>query len=180
MNLVFFKKVRSKTKFWQMIGRGTRLCKGLACVDQIDGEYTDKRRFLIFDYCGNFDFFNEHKEGYEARETKTLSENIFGKQVRLIAALQGSCFAGEDYQALRAELVHTCFQQIQNLNPELIEVKLRRQYIEKYKKEDAFRSLSEEDKTDLIKEIAPLVNRSNKGNRAPGPVAGIGRICQAI
>ena len=157
VNLVFFKKVRSKTKFWQMIGRGTRLCKGLACVDQIDGEYTDKRRFLIFDYCGNFEFFNEHKEGYEARETKTLSENIFGKQVRLIAALQGSCFAGEDYQALRAELVHTCFQQIQNLNPELIEVKLRRQYVEKYKKEDAFRSLSEEDKTDLIKEIAPLV-----------------------
>lgn len=38
VNLVFFKKVRSKTKFWQMIGRGTRLCKGLACVDQIDGE----------------------------------------------------------------------------------------------------------------------------------------------
>ena len=58
---------------------------------------------------------------------------------------------------MRAELVHTCFQQIQNLNPELIEVKLRRQYVEKYKKEDAFLSLSEEDKTDLIKEIAPLV-----------------------
>lgn len=67
-----------------------------------------------------------------------LSENIFGKQVRLIAALQESCFAGEDYQALRAELVHTCFQQIQNLNPELIEVKLRRQYIEKYKKKMRF------------------------------------------
>lgn len=47
VNLVFFKKVRSKAKFWQMIGRGTRLCKGLACVDQIDGTYTDKRRFLI-------------------------------------------------------------------------------------------------------------------------------------
>ena len=46
VNLVFFKKVRSKAKFWQMIGRGTRLCKGLSCIDQIDGEYTDKRRFL--------------------------------------------------------------------------------------------------------------------------------------
>ena len=38
VNLVFFKKVRSKTKFWQMIGRDTRLCKGLVCIDQIDGE----------------------------------------------------------------------------------------------------------------------------------------------
>ena len=54
VNLVFSKKVRSKAKFWQMIGRGTRLCKGLTCTDQIDGEYTDKKRFLIFDYCGNF------------------------------------------------------------------------------------------------------------------------------
>ena len=45
VNLVFFKKVRSKAKFWQMIGRGTRLCKGLSCIDQIDGEYTDKRGF---------------------------------------------------------------------------------------------------------------------------------------
>ena len=58
VNLVFFKKVHSKAKFWQMIGRGTRLCKGLSCVDQIDGVYTDKRRFLIFDYCGNFEYLS--------------------------------------------------------------------------------------------------------------------------
>ena len=61
VNLIFFKKVRSKAKFWQMIGRGTRLCKGLTCTDQIDGEYTDKKRFLIFDYCGNFEYFRAHK-----------------------------------------------------------------------------------------------------------------------
>ena len=157
VNLVFFKKVRSKAKFWQMIGRGTRLCKGLACVDQIDGEYTDKRRFLIFDYCGNFEFFEEHKEGYEARETKTLSENIFGKQVRIAAALQESGFAGDDYQAWRTELVNSCRQQIQALNPELIEVKLRREHVQKYQKEDAFLSLTEEAKRELEIQIAPLV-----------------------
>ena len=103
VNLVFFKKVRSKAKFWQMIGRGTRLCKGLSCVDQIDGIYTDKRRFLIFDYCGNFEFFRDHKEGYEARETKTLSENIFGKQIKIAMALQESAFAGSDYQSWRSD-----------------------------------------------------------------------------
>ncbi len=81
VNLVFFKKVRSKAKFWQMIGRGTRLCKGLTCMDPIDGEYTDKRRFLIFDYCGNFEYFREHIEGFVSKETKSLSENIFGKQI---------------------------------------------------------------------------------------------------
>lgn len=70
--LGFLKKVRSKAKFWQMIGRGTRLCPGLTCVDQIDGEYTDKKRFLIFDYCGNLGFFRQHKDGYESKETKTV------------------------------------------------------------------------------------------------------------
>lgn len=157
VNLVFFKKVRSKAKFWQMIGRGTRLCKGLSCVDQIDGVYTDKRRFLIFDYCGNFEYFREHKEGYEARETKTLSENIFGKQIKIAMALQESTFAGENYQLWRNELIETCHKQVTALNPELISVKLRMQYVEKYKKQDAFLSIGESDKGELLTQIAPLV-----------------------
>ena len=157
VNLVFFKKVRSKAKFWQMIGRGTRLCKGLSCVDQVDGAYTDKRRFLIFDYCGNFEYFREHKEGYEARETKTLSENIFGKQIKISMALQESTFAGENYQTWRNELVETCHKQVTALNPELISVKLRMQYVEKYKKQDAFLSIGEGDKGELLTQIAPLV-----------------------
>ena len=157
VNLVFFKKVRSKTKFWQMIGRGTRLCKDLNCIDQIDGEYTDKRRFLIFDYCGNFEYFREHKEGYETQETKTLSENIFGKQVKIAMALQEGAFAGEDYQAWRDELVEGCHRQVAELQPELISVKLRMQYVEKFKKPEAFTLISESDKGELLEHIAPLV-----------------------
>ncbi len=157
VNLVFFKKVRSKAKFWQMIGRGTRLCKGLSCIDQIDGEYTDKRRFLIFDYCGNFEYFRQHKEGYETRETKTLSENIFGKQVRIMMALQESAFADGDYQAWRKELEETCHGQVANLKRELIAVKMRLRYVEKYQKEDSFAHISDLDKGELEREIAPLV-----------------------
>lgn len=157
VNLVFFKKVRSKAKFWQMIGRGTRLCKGLSCIDQIDGEYTDKRRFLIFDYCGNFEYFRQHKEGYETRETKTLSENIFGKQVRLMMALQESTFADGDYQVWRKDLAENCHGQVANLKRELIAVKMRLRYVEKYQKEDAFAHISDLDKGELEREIAPLV-----------------------
>lgn len=157
VNLVFFKKVRSKAKFWQMIGRGTRLCSGLACIDQIDGEYTDKRRFLIFDYCGNFEYFREHKEGYESQETKTLSESIFGKQIRLAMTLQGSAFAQERYQAWRSEIVDVCRKQVLELNPELIAVKLKLQYVEKYKKRESFLSLGEGDKGELLTHMAPLV-----------------------
>lgn len=140
-----------------MIGRGTRLCKGLTCTDQIDGEYTDKKRFLIFDYCGNFEYFRAHKEGFESKETKSLSENIFGKQVRLAVMLQESAFAGDDYQAWRSELVGTCFTQIQELNTELIAVRLRMQSVEKFKKPGALNYISEGDKGELLQQIAPIV-----------------------
>lgn len=157
VNLVFFKKVRSKAKFWQMIGRGTRLCKGLTCIDQIDGEYTDKRRFLIFDYCGNFEYFREHKEGYETKETKTLSENIFGKQIKIAVSLQESAYAGDDYQAWRTAIVTSCHGQVMVLSLELIAVKLRMRYVEKYTQAEAFTYISEEDKGELLSQIAPIV-----------------------
>ena len=112
---------------------------------------------MIFDYCGNFEYFREHKEGYEARETKKLSENIFGKQIKIAMALQEGTFAGENYQAWRNELVETCHKQVTALNRELISVKLRMQYVEKYKKRDAFLSISEGDKGELLTQIAPLV-----------------------
>lgn len=166
VNLVFFKKVRSKAKFWQMIGRGTRLCKDLTCIDQVDGEYTNKRRFLIFDYCGNFEFFREHKEGFESKETKTLSENIFGKQVKLISLLQESAFSDDAYQKWRAALVSTCQSQVKDLNMELVSVKLQLQFVEKYKKEKAFDSLGEGDKGELLQRIAPIVRLNDEDELA--------------
>ena len=162
VNLVFFKKVRSKTKFWQMIGRGTRLCEGLTCTDQIDGEYTDKRRFLIFDYCGNFEFFRVHKEGYESREAASLSENIFNKRIRLAALLQEAAYLGEDFQAWRAGLTDTCHKQVAVLDLNLIAVRLRLRYVEKYKERSAFQHISEGDKSELTRYIAPLVQMDEK------------------
>lgn len=157
VNLVFFKKVRSKAKFWQMIGRGTRLCKGLTCTDQIDGEYTDKKRFLIFDYCGNFEYFRAHKEGYETKEAKSLTENIFGKQVKLAVMLQESTYAEDEYQEWRSELVGTCYAQVLELNTELIAVKLRMQSVEKFKRPGSFDFINEGDKRELLQQIAPIV-----------------------
>ena len=161
VNLVFFKKVRSKTKFWQMIGRGTRLCEGLSCTDGIDGEYTDKKRFLIFDYCGNFEYFRENKNGYETGETKSLTENIFCKQVQLITALQGSDFVDSDYQAFRSELVASCYNGVCALSDDLVSVRLQKQYVEKYRKRESFKLLAEMDKYELMKYIAPLITSND-------------------
>ena len=157
VNLVFFKKVRSKTKFWQMIGRGTRLAPGLSCIDQVDGSYEGKRRFLIFDYCGNFEYFRTKPNGFEGKETKSLSENIFGKKIRLIAALQEAAFAEDEYQNWRSQMVGECRGQVENLNMDLVSVRLKRQYVEKYKKQEAYTFISEGDKGELITHIAPIV-----------------------
>ena len=161
LNLVFFKKVRSKTKFWQMIGRGTRLCKDLACIDGIDGEYEGKCRFLIFDYCGNFEYFREHQNGYETGETKSLTENIYCKQVRLVFALQDSSFSDDAYQDLRKQLVDTCQGGVCALSYDLVSVRLKTEYVEKFKEPEKWVSLYDMDILELQKNIAPLITTND-------------------
>jgi len=151
VNLVFFKRVRSKIKFWQMIGRGTRICSNLF------GEGQDKTHFVIFDYLGNFDFFRANKDGLQGSEAQSLTEAIFAKRIRLIYHLQTSAFIDELYQAIRTELIVTVVQQIIELNIELVSVKLQLQYIEKYKRTDAYVCLSDLDKHNLIAFLAPIV-----------------------
>jgi len=151
VNLVFFKRVRSKVKFWQMIGRGTRLCKDLF------GPGLDKQYFLIFDYLGNFEFFRTNKDGIESSDVQSTTEAIFSKRIRLIHHLQHSAFMDEGHQQLRNSLIETVLAQINALNTELVSVKLQLQYVEKYKNAEAFICLSDTDKHDLINYLAPLV-----------------------
>src|SRR5699024_6254827 len=100
LNLVFFKKVKSYSKFWQMIGRGTRLCKDLF------GPGADKEKFLIFDFCNNFDFFRAEIKGAESRIEPSLCEKIFNCKVNIVRELQAPEFqTEEEYSAYRADLV---------------------------------------------------------------------------
>jgi type I restriction enzyme R subunit len=82
LNLVFFKTVWSKSKFWQMIGRGTRLCPDLF------GPGEDKKDFLIFDFCGNLEYFSQDLPGSEGSTQKSLSQLLFEARLGLITALE--------------------------------------------------------------------------------------------
>ena len=157
VNLVFFKKVRSKTKFWQMIGRGTRLCPELECVDGQNGEYTGKKYFYIFDYCGNFAFFRENQNGIEGHEVHSVTQAIFEKQLDLIQELQSINFADEKHQAIRQEFIETIVSQIQSLNTEKPTVRLKLKYIEKFKNPEIYVTLSEQDKSELKKHLSGLI-----------------------
>src|SRR5260370_1307154 len=82
VNLVFFKMVRSKTKFWQMVGRGTRLRPDLF------GPGRDKKYFYIFDYCQNLEFFSQDPETTSGASNESLTKKLFASRVELIAELE--------------------------------------------------------------------------------------------
>ena len=158
VNLVFFKKVRSKIKFWQMIGRGTRLCPGLEVDDPLDGRHTDKERFFIFDWCRNFEFFAENPNVVEGKVGSSLSETVFCRQATLVKDLQQSAFATDEYQNWRTDMVHEIHYQVVGLNEELVSVRLHRQAVERFKQEPVYECLNDGDLGVLIAEIAPLVH----------------------
>ena len=81
VNLVFFKIVRSKAKFWQMVGRGTRLCKDLF------GPQQNKQEFLIFDFCQNLEYFSQNLEGSTGNVVEPLSQRTFKARLELLSVL---------------------------------------------------------------------------------------------
>lgn len=158
VNLVFFKKVRSKIKFWQMIGRGTRLCPDLDVLDPLDGSHEDKERFYIFDWCRNFEFFKENPNVAEGRMGASLSEMVFCRQAELAQCFQTSAFASDEYQTWRAELVSTMHYQVIDLNEDLVSVRLKRHSVEKFKQKRSYAVIDDADLGELRADIAPLVH----------------------
>lgn len=86
VNLVFAKPVFSKTKFWQMIGRGTRLRPALYGPDPENPDHA-KQNFYVFDFCGNIDFFNSQLDRSEGRRAVTLTEKLLQRQLDLVRVL---------------------------------------------------------------------------------------------
>lgn len=150
LNLVFFKKVMSRAKFWQMIGRGTRTCEGL-----LDG--ADKPQFYIFDLCGNFDFFRLHAKGKEAGTVATLQERMFNTKVEMVYKLQELTFQTEELQSYRKELVQDLVRQVKTLSRDNFAVKQHLRVIDKYLSEADFDTLTYENTLQIAEHIAPLI-----------------------
>ncbi|MCI9074604.1 MAG: DEAD/DEAH box helicase family protein [Dorea sp.] len=160
VNLVFAKKVYSRIKFDQMIGRGTRLCENLF------GEGNDKSEFYIFDYVRNFQYFDEHPKGKEAGNFLSPATEIFVKKVRIIKLLQNAEYADDKYQNFRSELIKDVLKEICGLNTKRVEIKLELRYVEKFRDEKSFECLSDADKKDIIEHLAPLVSSCETNENA--------------
>jgi type I restriction enzyme R subunit len=156
VNLVMFKKVRSKSKFWQMIGRGTRLCEDLF------GLGNHKTHFKILDYGGNFDFFVINKnEGKEAKLNPSLTEQIFALKLEIIKALQGKDYQGEEYITFRDMLVEDLFAAIKIIDETRFDVKQKLEYIHRYRNPERWVTLTDTDIYDLKKSVCPFVLNVN-------------------
>ena len=128
VNLVFFKIVRSKTKFWQMIGRGTRLRPDLF------GPGRDKDKFLIFDFCQNFEFFNQNPKLTDGVIGVSLSQRLFATRVEIASQLQNMAQEGDDLSKLDRDIRGRLFDEVKGMTFDNFLVRAKRRAVEQFQK----------------------------------------------
>ncbi len=149
LNLVFFKKVMSKAKFWQRIGRGTRLCPEL-----LDGE--DKQKFLIFDFCGNFEFFRLNP-GRSSGAQSALQGSLFVLKSQIVYKLQDIAYQSEGLRVYRAALVDDLVAKVSRLDRAHFAVRQHLRYVESFSKRSSWEALSYEDTLMMKEHVVPLI-----------------------
>jgi type I restriction enzyme R subunit len=133
VNLVFFKLVRSKSKFWQMTGRGTRLRPDLF------GPGEDKTDFFVFDFCGNLEYFSQDLPGSEGSTQKSLGQRLFEGRLGLVTAL------GAEEPELRASTVKRLHEIVAGMNLDNFVVRPHRKAVERFASTTAWSCLTPED-----------------------------------
>lgn len=162
VNLVFFKVVRAKSKFWQMIGRGTRLCPDLY------GPGEHKADFYVFDVCGNLEFFSQDLPEPKGSVQKSLGERLFETRLGLVAALDQAAGEGatEDdpdvghgertERGLRVDVAWSLHEVVAGMNLDNFLVRPARQWVETYSTWASWRHLSAQTAADVAANLAKL------------------------
>lgn len=156
VNLVFFKKVRSKVMFWQMIGRGTRLSEDLF------GPGLDKEEFLIFDYGQNFEFFRAEEKPGEERLAKSLTERLFNIQAQIALELQDLQYQEEPFIKFRKNLIDNLHGQVSGLDETNFRVRQNLQHVLKFEDRENWNKLSLLSLEELEQYVAPLLEASSE------------------
>ena len=155
LNLVFFKIVKSKIKFMQMIGRGTRLSK------DVFGPGQDKEFFYIFDWCRNFEYFDKNPDGNKAKTVPSLTEKIFSLRARIAFHLQHQQWQEDEFaRGLHDETKAVLKEQVASLSDSHISVREKWEAVSHFKNDDNWAYISEVDVNTLSTEIAPLLSKN--------------------
>jgi len=151
VNLVFFKSVKSATKFWQMIGRGTRLCPDLF------GQGEDKTHFQIFDYCENFEFFDVNPEGIEGKQARSLTQQIFEAKLEVGVLIREQADSSEEQRALAEDYLGGLHAAVVKLDRDRFVVKAKLRVVVEYSDKARWLSLSKGDMLDINSGLSGLV-----------------------
>lgn len=161
LNLVFFKIVKSKIKFMQMIGRGTRLCEG------IFGASKDKECFYIFDWCRNFEYFEKNPDGQTVKQSLSLTERLFGLRAEIAFYLQHQTYQEDAFtKGLHDDLKATMKEQVSSLSDSHISVRNRWDAVSHFKTDDAWVCLTAANVQTLKLDIAPLLPHNTQDENA--------------
>lgn len=156
LNLAFFKVVRSNTKYWQMVGRGTRLCP------DVFGPEKDKAHFYIFDFCGNIQFFEHNPDGATTSKPVSLTEKLFGNRLQLVLLLQGT----EEYDELRHQILDHLHHLVKGLDPKSPRFRKHARQIELYQNRNNWNTLTDAKVKELNKHLAGIVPTEGKDHLA--------------
>ena len=160
LNLVFFKPVKSKIKFMQMIGRGTRLSQG------VFGD-KDKNEFYIFDWCCNFDYFEKNPNGKEAPTTQSLTERLFNLRADIAFHLQHQKYQEDEFAKNLHDDIKTLLKgQVAMLSDSHISVRAKWEQVSHFKEDSAWVYVSELDTLTLKNDIAPLLTKNTLDENA--------------
>jgi type I restriction enzyme R subunit len=146
VNLVYFKPVYAKTKFWQMLGRGTRLCPDLF------GPGEDKTHFNVFDFCGNLEYFSQPLFPAESSGGVSLTEQIFKSRLELLQQLDALAEMGD----ARADVAQLLRDRVASMNPDNFLVRPHLELVEKFREEAAWESVSIGDLSAMADRLAAL------------------------
>ena len=152
VNLMFFKPVFSRVKFNQMIGRGTRLCP------ELFGSEQDKTDFLVFDLCGNFEYFNQDIEETEQALPETLTTRLVKHRLELAELMRQREQATPDDAALRSTLLDDLHRHVETMPRENFVVRRRLQQVETFSDRDRWNTLNEDDVVTIAGSLASLPN----------------------
>ena len=160
LNLVFFKIVKSKIKFEQMIGRGTRLCPN------IFGDGKDKELFYIFDWCGNFDYFSKNPDGIDPSNIKSLTERLFSLRLDIAKELQSAEHQEKEFdKKMHDDLKMLLHQQVNDIVKERKDARPYWNIIEPFRDKEKWTYLSDVDVLRL-KEIGKLIPQDDDDESA--------------
>lgn len=148
VNLVILKEVHSKAKFWQMIGRGTRLCEDLF------GPGLDKNEFYVFDFCGNIDFFEAFPEGKEAKSQESLNAQLFSTRAKLIYYLRDD----KEQKAFRGEIIDFITNQVSQLDDQHFLVRPHHRQVEHFRLREGWEHISEDSLREAIEHLSGIVS----------------------